>query len=141
MANYYTQFSFAITDLLPKEEAWLRERIDQENDDSFCSTLPECEFQIDRDGSRYVWIHGDTGGSDLEVLAELLQDFLRKFRPDQPIAFSWADTCSKPRLDSFGGGAVFITKEDILWMSTWSWIAEQRKEKEVTNSVSQGEVS
>ena len=126
MASYYTQYSFAVEDLSSQEEAWLSKRIDDENEREYYCTLPSCTFLTEQgDESKTLWIHDPIGGSDLEVLAELLQDFLQTFRPSEYIAFSWADTCSMPRTDSFGGGAVFITAENIVWVDTHDWIAKQ----------------
>jgi len=127
MANYYTEYSFEIESITPEEEAWITMRLGWDYDVEYPTIYTPCTLHGSED-SRYLWIHDDTGGSEIEVLTELLQDFLTKFRADQHITFSWAHTCSKPRFNSFGGGAVFITSKEIRWMSTGDWMAEQRRE-------------
>lgn len=116
MANYYTQYSFEVADVMPEEEVWLKEQLEE--------SYTFFHFSDEGDGTRSLWLHDDTGGSDLEVLASVLQQFLVKFRPEQSIGFSWANTCSRPLLDSFGGGAVFITVYTIDWMNTWDWLSK-----------------
>ncbi len=125
MANYYTQYSFTIENITPEEELWFNKRIEQDCETEDYPLYASAIFDDEPDGSRSLWIHDDTGGSGLDVLAEMLQDFLASFRPNDHVAFSWADTCSKPRIDSFGGGALFIASGNILWMNTYDWITEQ----------------
>ncbi len=129
MADYYTQYSFEINNLTPKEESWLEREIEKRYDEDFLVLLPESSFGTGLDGSRCLWFHEDVGGSEIDILAEMLQDFLKEFRSDLSISFSWASTCSKPRVDSFSGGAVFITSEDIVYMSTEGWIVKQEVRK------------
>lgn len=64
---------------------------------------------------------------DIEQVAVVLRDFLEKFHPDRSVGFEWAATCSKMRPDGFGGGAVFVTAQDIKYMSTNVWLEEQQK--------------
>ena len=125
MANYYTQYSFTIENLTSEEEVWVVKRLEWDEDPRYYPIYPYCAFENASDGSLHLWIHDDEGGSELDVLAEMLREFLSKFRPDDYVVFSWADTCGKPRIDSFGGGAVFITGADIAWMSTYDWMAKQ----------------
>jgi hypothetical protein len=63
----------------------------------------------------------------LESLVDLLQDFLKKNRPDSYLGFEWANTCSKMRLDEFSGGAVFITADKTDWVSTYDFLETKRK--------------
>ena len=120
MANYYTQYSFEIVGITPEEEQWLTQHLLQEDEDGCC---PFPFFGVeDEQNPRSIWIYDDEGGSDIDVLADTLRQFLTTFRPSQCIGFSWADTCSKPRLDSFGGGAVFITAKETRFMNTWDWL-------------------
>jgi hypothetical protein len=41
--------------------------------------------------------------------ANLVQEFLARFRSEDTLGFKWANTCSRPLVDAFGGDAVFIT--------------------------------
>ena len=119
MPHYYTEFSFAISNIMTGEREWL-ERHFNDWEESDTHTPPDHAFSAGSDGDT-LWIHEDEG-CDLEGLAQLLQKFLAGFRPEDSIGFSWADTCSIPRLDSFGGGAVFITAKNIEWVNVWDWL-------------------
>ena len=76
--------------------------------------------------NRWLWVYSEDYGN-LTRLAVLIQAFLRKFRPRQSWGLCWADTCSKLRLDAFGGGAVFITPEYIDWFHTNRWLSERQQ--------------
>lgn len=58
----------------------------------------------------------------------ILQDKLKLLDPAEypHIIIEGAATCSKMRQGEFGGFAFFITREEIRWVSTWSWIGEQQ---------------
>ena len=147
MANNYQQYSFAITNLTPEEQEWVKtlNEINDYDDDGFASDSlydgePWYSYAVlESPGGRYVggkwqesdtkdlWIYYDESGN-VQGVAEYVQEFLAKFRPDEAIGFEWADWCSKPRLDEFGGGAVFITATDVQYMSTGEWLHEKFKE-------------
>jgi hypothetical protein len=42
----------------------------------------------------------------------VIQLFLRQFRPEAIVTFRWSESCSKPRLDAYGGGVYAITAEN-----------------------------
>lgn len=75
----------------------------------------EYRFHEDHDRGgwgRHLWLYAEDWGDPSNV-AWLVQKFLRKFRPDQCWALTYATTCSKPRVGEFGGGAVFVTADKI----------------------------
>jgi len=62
------------------------------------------------------YLHLSSGeGGDLELVAEFLHRFLKKFRPKQAVILSWAETCSSMRADEFGGGECLITADWVYW--------------------------
>lgn len=85
---------------------------------------------IDEDG---IWIYSDESGTPDHVVP-LAQEFLLKFDPRGYIAFEWAETCSRPILDQFGGGAIFITATSVQYTNTVSWVNERVKEHEEATS-------
>ena len=100
MADYYTQTSF----LLPLGESQVQPAIEiikrhenelAKNNDTLC-------FDYERDGDA-VWFHGDY--IDVDKLVDVVQSILDELDIDDEIRFSWSYSCSKHRLDSFGGGA------------------------------------
>ena len=139
MADNYLQFSEDLDSLTPAEADWLREQLAEDplaNCPRFLLDFADREaddtdygFQYDfQDDSkdRHVWISAEERG-DVERVAHLVQKFLRRFRPDQCWWLTYATTCSKLRLGEFGGGAVFVTADDMRWNDSYDFVEEQRK--------------
>jgi hypothetical protein len=63
----------------------------------------------------------------------LFQEKLRQLDPPTypHISIQGAISCSKMRRDEFGGFAVFITRDEIRYMSTWQWLHEQTRRTDV----------
>jgi hypothetical protein len=138
MADNYLQFSASLDDLTPEEAKWLEEQLaedenhcpaflrdyeDSEDDDYTYSGF-ECEFQ-ERHGKCYLWLVAEESGDPGRV-AHLVQNFLKKFRPDQCWSLTYATTCSKPRIGEFGGGAVFVTADKVRWQNAYEFVEQQR---------------
>jgi hypothetical protein len=70
---------------------------------------------------RHLWIFTSEWGC-LERVAHLVRKFLRQFRPDQSWALTYAVTCSKRRVGTFGGGAVFVTASEVKWQNAWDFV-------------------
>jgi hypothetical protein len=129
VADYYTHFSFAIEKLTDDERAWLRTLLAGAGDEpteDLARLLSDPDYvgfswAFEDDGS--LWVYSDTSGTP-EDAAALVQEFLSRFRPDDVLAFEWANTCSRPRLDAYGGGAVVVTAEEQRWMSSAQWLVE-----------------
>jgi hypothetical protein len=155
MANNYTQFAEVIKHLTDEEMAWLRNElvdIDDMTDDEHEAWLEENKGYLgttdlwpdfghelvdnDRVWGNYLYVYSEERGS-VEQVAELLCNLLAEFDSDRACKVEWADTCSKPRPDNFGGGAAFITAEGIEWFSTGKWLHEMTEahEKEATGRV------
>lgn len=67
-----------------------------------------------------LWIYAEESGNPDQV-ATVLEMFLQKFRPTGVITFSWAYTCSKLRVNEFGGGAAVITADGTKMLDAQSW--------------------
>jgi hypothetical protein len=78
------------------------------------------DYEFDTDSSsydnwgRHLWVYAEEYG-DLELLAHLVQQFLKRFRTQDSWTLGYACTCSKPRVGEFGGGAVYVDAEQILF--------------------------
>jgi hypothetical protein len=75
-----------------------------------------------------IWIHSQYGGQD--AAGVFIQHLLQKFAFAGGVAFEWSHDCSKPLVDAFGGGAAFVTANEIETFTTQEWLAEitgQRK--------------
>jgi hypothetical protein len=138
MADYYMSYSAQIEGLTDEEHRWIDSRINEIEDagdeDAVCG-LGEVEVV---DG--VLWFHGEEHG-DPRAVAEFARDFLKRFRPRDSFALEYARTCSRPRLDSFGGGAVFVTAEGIECVETAAWVAERRREHEARRGVADAKLA
>lgn len=136
MANNYCLFSEMLTDLTKEEYEWIKkelegpELLDEQEleawrkahpwviDDSdfpgFCRQF-ECRLDNSTHFQR-LWIYAEEYGNPLMV-AQFVQSFLKKFRPESYWTITWSETCSKPRVGEFGGGGVFVTAKRIRDMS------------------------
>jgi hypothetical protein len=87
-------------------------------DESWCFDVKE-----EHSGGPQIWIHSENGCID-EII-KLIQHLMVKFDLKEPIPFSWSQTCSKPRIDGFGGGAAVVTATSVRSISTAAWLYEQ----------------
>lgn len=71
-------------------------------------------------------IYAETNG-DVSYTASLLEEYMKHFDLPGVISFEWAQTCSKPRVDEFGGGAAVVMKNTVLIKSTSELIEELKK--------------
>lgn len=141
MADYYTHLSFEFK--MPDEEAAnktveLLARIDEaiENESMpedlveftrFVKEGMQSSIVVEADGEK-VWVRDDCGCPFLDVVVAWLKEALKRYHPEGAIGFEFSNDCSKHRSDAFGGGAVFITKDNEKWMNTWQWLADCEKE-------------
>ena len=71
-----------------------------------------------------IWISHDES-INTENAAFFCHLILKHFDSNDYVAIQASNTCSKPRLDAFGGHAAFVTKKGIRWISTFEWIQKQ----------------
>ena len=149
VANNYRQYSAALELHNEEEKEWARTRLtllstcwedreDLKDDDAFQRELKavgelgynddpdrgrafDSEWEIEEDVDSYVWFHSDGEEGEVDHVAAFVQEFFRKFQPDGIFCISWADTCSKPRIGEFSGGALVVTAEKIYAMEAQEW--------------------
>lgn len=131
MANYNTHFSLEVAELTDVEADWIQGQLDlieaaDETDGPWPFSGDE-EFspgfaaELDRE-RRQLWIHSDDAGTPGDVV-NFLQAFLETHRPAEAIGFEWANTCSRPLLDAFGGGAAYVSATETQFINTGQWLA------------------
>jgi hypothetical protein len=137
MADYYTQWSEEITDLTEEERLWWKEKLGNTEvlkrgseevslvnpDDS--PDYGSVEFVSTRNNSVFedaVWFYSEEGRGSLSVIGEAIQEFLSKFRPSDVVAIHYAHTCSKMRRNSFNGGAMFVTADEVDFHDSQDWV-------------------
>jgi len=147
--NYQQTATVVFCDLADDEESWLVEQLDGAERLREDSDVPDTsdvgglvlteyikdrgcmpfEWIIDEDAKtsgKLFWVFADGTWFDPEGFAEFVQAFLKKFRPASCAAASYSYTCSRPRRDEFGGGAVFVTASKIKYKDTLDWTIEKR---------------
>jgi hypothetical protein len=142
MANNYTQFSEGMFEnLTAEEEKWITEVLneDAEEDPEKVQKLlgdiqfeadmwPGFQFKIEEENKvRYLWLYAEESAWCDNVIA-FLQAFIREFRPDAVVSFTWADYCSRLRVGEFGGGWGVVTAEKYETGSAFGEAARIMKE-------------
>lgn len=122
MANNYCNSSSFLP--VPKEKIEqakvILERVveeienDPENDYECCYCCAETEG----DG---VWFHDDGEGFNQEHVERAGRALVEELEIDDVFTCSWAYTCSKPRIDEFGGGAFALQRgKETVWVDAAS---------------------
>lgn len=133
MADYYTHFSIGVR--LTGEDAQARvtealqnlrhkrDELRDAGDDDAADQVPiEFEYVVE-EGKLYLSDDGATG--NVEHVAQFLQQLVTLGYVEEPVAFQWADSCSKPRVDAFTGGGVVVTKRKLYWFVVPDLIEKQ----------------
>jgi len=142
MADYYTHFSTKLEELTDTERTWLEEELDSPEDRGLkgnklrmwekrygaeeADSWPEFEFVFT--GNDLCLYCDDYG--NLEHVASIIYEFLRKFRKKDYHIMEWAMTCSKPDPDGFTGGAIVITAKEVEYLSMSDLIVAKTAELE-----------
>jgi hypothetical protein len=131
MADYYTHFSFVV-DVKNREQAdglkkMLTDAANEEllkDEDELLST----PWSLEDEGDLTIfWIRSDESGQ-VDLIVDILAKWQEDFKYEQPICFEWAYTCSKPRLNAFGGGSVLIHKGEAHYTNTFDWLTKKKAE-------------
>ena len=129
MADYFTRFS-CIFNVGSAENAARAEEIRG----AFAADLyrdeggyPGFEMQVDHEnGPGALWLYNDEYGEPGHVIQFVLR-CAEALDLTGLWGFRWALTCSRPRLDAFGGGAQLIDlgkRESVDWIDCEHWLAE-----------------
>ena len=129
MADYFTQFSCVLDVGSPEKAAasldlLTRLHLDEEGADD-----PQNSgfvlSQQDGPGGSILWFHDDDGAGDIEGVIRFVLRLAEEIDLSVLWGFEVAYTCSRPRLDAFGGGAHVIdlgARKSIGWTSTHEWL-------------------
>jgi hypothetical protein len=136
MADNYLEFSVALDLKSDEERRWLQQQLEEVEHEAgddmprFLLDYPDRDEGETFAGFEVAW-HDDSvsfyaeEGVNVGHLVHLVQKFLRQFRPNEAWSVTWAETCSKPHVDEFGGGAAFVTADEVKWMSAHQFVEEQ----------------
>ena len=80
------------------------------------------QWELDPDGLYFLFVQEHVH----EAMADLLQVVLRHAPEEiEYVTLKYALHCDRMVADAFGGGACFITREEIRWCGTGPWLAAQ----------------
>lgn len=145
MANNYRQFSFALKLQHHGEAEWCQKELDllkitEDEDGNLMTDYDWTVFGLtgmktlgDIIQPPYVWFRDSGESGNVEQIADFVQSYLKKFCPKGYFHMSWADTCSKPRVDEFGGGFCIVTAPKIIWFNESEWVTKNTKKLELRN--------
>lgn len=128
MADYFTQFS-CVLDVGSADRAVaaldlflrLREEEEDADDPEFSGFALSLQ---DGPGSSVLWFH-DGGQGDVEGVIRFVLRLAEDLDLTGLWGFEYAHTCSRPRLEAFGGGAHVIdlsARKSVGWISTNEWL-------------------
>ncbi|WP_323006420.1 hypothetical protein [Pseudorhodobacter sp.] len=137
MADYFNRFSCPIDVGISANAIRAMDLFGQLRDEDDLTDDPRFSgFDLSRqDGleSSVLWIHDEDSGDVEGVIA-----FVLRLAEDLGLTglwgFEYANTCSRPRLDAFGGGAHVIdlgARTTIGWTNTNEWLAAALNGEEV----------
>lgn len=128
MADYYNLVCFQVP-MDPDPAAYAIRLNDLSNQGAIGEDIPEeildldggtyCSIEYSDDERLLTVISEDS--VNIETLATLLQIVQRKYGLNEPIAFEYASTASRPVLDGYGGGFVIVTKDDTKFFDSGYW--------------------
>ena len=128
MADYFTHFSCLLDVGTPERAARAIDFFAALRDDDNKSEEPQfhgVDLSL-QDGpkSGVLWIHDDESG-DVEAVTAFILRLAEELDLSGLWGFEHSNTCSRPRLDAFGGGAHVIdlgNRKSIGWTSTHEWL-------------------
>ena len=107
MANYFTHFSCLLDVGTPENAARALDLYNRISEAGASEEPPSEGFLLSiqpEHGGTQLWMHDDVTG-DPERLIQFVKRCAAEFGLTGRWGFQYANTCSKPRLDGFGGGA------------------------------------
>ena len=129
MADYFTHFSCLLNVGTPDNAAHALDLYNRLSEDGASEDPPSNGFLLSiqpEHGGTQLWMRDDVTG-DPERLIHFVKHCATEFGLKGRWGFQYANTCSKPRLDGFGGGAHVLdlaTGETVDWIYTDGWLAE-----------------
>jgi hypothetical protein len=129
MADYFTRFSCLLDVGTSENAARALELYNALSAEDASEEPPSEGFLLSiqpEHGGTNLWMRDDVTG-DPERLIQFVKRCAAEFGLTGRWGFQYANTCSKPRLDGFGGGAHVLdlaTGETLDWIYTDGWLAE-----------------
>lgn len=128
MADYFTHFSCLLDVGTPANAARALDLYNALSEAGASEEPPSDGFLLSiqpEHGGSALWMRDDVTG-DPERVIQFVKRCAAEFQLTGRWGFQYANTCSKPRLDGFSGGAHVLdlgTGETIAWTYTDGWLA------------------
>jgi len=129
MADYFTHFSCLLDVGTPDNAARALELYNALSEEGASEDPPSDGFLLSIEpehGGAQLWMRDDTTG-DPERLIQFVKRCATEFGLTGLWGFQYASTCSRPRVNAFGGGAHVLnlaTGATVAWTYTNGWLAE-----------------
>ena len=129
MADYFTHFSCLLDVGTPDKAARalaLFQSLRETDQDAGDPEVAGFDLALqDAPKGSILWIHDDDHG-DVEAVLRFVLCLAEELDLTGLWGFQYALTCSRPRLDAFGGGAHVIdlgARKSVGWTSSQAWLA------------------
>lgn len=128
MADYFTHFSCLLDVGTPQNAARALDLYNALSEAGASEEPPSESFLVSiqpEHGGSQLWLRDDVSG-DPERLIQFVKLCAAEFSLKGSWGFQYANTCSRPRLNAFGGGAHVLdlgTGETLGWIDTDGWLA------------------
>ena len=129
MADYFTHFSCLLDVGTPENAACALDLYNALSEEGASEEPPSDGFLLSiqpEHGGTNLWMRDDVTG-DPARLIQFVKRCAATFGLTGRWGFQYANTCSRPRLDGFGGGAHVLDLaigETVDWVYTDGWLAE-----------------
>ena len=128
MADYFTHFSCLLDVGTPQNAARALDLYNALSEAGASEEPPSEGFLVSiqpEHGGSQLWLRDDVSG-DPERLIQFVKLCAAEFGLSGRWGFQYANTCSRARLNAFGGGAHILdlgTGETVEWIDTDGWLA------------------
>ncbi len=128
MADYFTHFSCLLDVGTPQNAARALDLYNVLSEAGAAEEPPSEGFLVSiqpEHGGSQLWLRNDVSG-DPERLIQFVKLCAAEFGLKGRWGFQYANTCSRPQLNSFGGGAHILdlgTGDTVGWIDTDGWLA------------------
>ena len=133
MADYFTHFSCLLDVGTPQNAARALDLYNALSEEGASEEPPSDGFDLSiqpEHGGTTLWLRDDVTG-DPERLIQFVKRCAGEFGLTGRWGFQYANTCSRPRVNAFGGGAHLLdlaTGETIAWTYTHGWLEDHLAE-------------
>ena len=126
MANNYLEYS-AFLEIPPAKIEQARAivarkiaRLEADDEWGYCGTRADVE-------AKGFWFHAEESGNSDHVEA-IARALVEELEINKPFCCSWPYTCSSPRIDEFGGGAMVVRRgHETVWVDALNAAQEADK--------------